>query len=145
MIPYHTHQPFKFFLLVVCWLVVIVFGLQCVYSPSAAYMRQWTELGLVQVMACRRFRHQAMLAYCQVDSWEQISVTFEADSIIFITIIHLELSSIKLAVMLSRGKWVTWMSRHRHMWSYYNCLSGLFNSAWESTQHTAFAFPQIVS
>ena len=79
MIPYHTHQPLKFFLCVVCWLVAIVFELQCVYSPSAAYMRQWTEWGLVQVMACRLFRHQAMLAYCQVDSWEQISVTFEAE------------------------------------------------------------------
>ena len=49
--------------------------------PSAAYMRQWTESSLVQVMACRLFGTkplpEPMLAYCQLDSWEQISVKFE--------------------------------------------------------------------
>ena len=49
--------------------------------PSAAYMRQWTGSALVQVMACRLFGAkllpEPMLAYCQLDSWEQISVKLE--------------------------------------------------------------------
>ena len=59
--------------------------LQCVnaYPPSAAYMRQWTGSTLVQVMACRLFGAQPlpepMLAYCQLDSWEQLSVKFKSE------------------------------------------------------------------
>ena len=49
--------------------------------PSAAYMRQWTRSELVQVMACRLFGAkplpEPMLAFCQLDSWEHISVKFE--------------------------------------------------------------------
>ena len=45
--------------------------------PSAAYMRQWTGPSLVQVMAWRRIGDK--LAYCQLDSWEQISVKFESE------------------------------------------------------------------
>ena len=61
---------------------------QCVNSspPSAAYMRQWIGSALVQIMACRLFGAkplpELMLVYCQLDSWEQISVKFESDSII---------------------------------------------------------------
>ena len=44
--------------------------------PSAAYMRQWTGAALVQVMACRltttKPLPESMLAYCKLDSWEQI-------------------------------------------------------------------------
>ena len=44
-------------------------------SPGAAHMRQWIELSLVQVMACRLFGAkplpEPMLAYCQLDTWEQ--------------------------------------------------------------------------
>ena len=51
--------------------------------PSAAYMRQWTGPSLVQVMACCLFGTkplpEPMLAYCQLDSWERISVTFESE------------------------------------------------------------------
>ena len=49
--------------------------------PSAAYMRQWSGSAFVQDMACRLFGTkplpESMLAYCQLDSWEQISVKFE--------------------------------------------------------------------
>ena len=51
--------------------------------PSAAYMRQWTVWALVQVMACRLFGAkplpEPMLAYCQLDPWEQFSVKFESE------------------------------------------------------------------
>ena len=51
--------------------------------PSAAYMRRWTGLSLVQVMACRLLGAKPLpepiLAYCQLDSWEHISVKFESE------------------------------------------------------------------
>ena len=50
--------------------------------PSAAYMRQWTESALVQVMACHLFGvkplHKPMLTYCQLNPQEQTSVKFES-------------------------------------------------------------------
>ena len=36
--------------------------------PSAAYMRQWTELALVQVMACRLFACSGARQVSQYDS-----------------------------------------------------------------------------
>ena len=51
--------------------------------PSAAYMRQWIGLALVQVMACHLLGTkplpEPMLSYCQLDSWEQISVKYESE------------------------------------------------------------------
>ena len=51
--------------------------------PRSAYMRQWTGSALLQIMACRLFGAkplpEPMLAYCQLDSWEQISVKFESE------------------------------------------------------------------
>ena len=51
-------------------------------------MRQWAGLALVQVMACRLFGAkplpEPMLAYCQYDSWEQMSVNSNQNYIIFI-------------------------------------------------------------
>ena len=51
--------------------------------PSAAYIRQWTGLSLVQIMACRLLGakplHEPLLVYCQLDSWEQISVKFKSE------------------------------------------------------------------
>ena len=45
-------------------------------------MRQWTGSSLNQVIACRLFGAnplpEPMLAYCQLDSWEQTSVKFES-------------------------------------------------------------------
>ena len=56
--------------------------------PSAAYSRQWTWSALVQVMACRLFGAkplpEPMLAYCQLDSWEQKSWKLKRDLYIFI-------------------------------------------------------------
>ena len=52
-------------------------------SPSAAYMRQLSGSALVRVMACRLFDAKPLLepvlVYCQLDSWEQISVKFELE------------------------------------------------------------------
>ena len=49
--------------------------------PSATYMRQWTRSTLVQAMACHLFGvkplPEPMLAYFQLDSWEQNSVKYE--------------------------------------------------------------------
>ena len=46
-------------------------------------MRQWTGSALVQVMAWRLFGakplHEPVLAYCQLHSWEQISMKFESE------------------------------------------------------------------
>ena len=51
--------------------------------PSATYMYQWTGSALLQVMACHLFGAKSlpapMMAYCQLDSWEQISVKFELE------------------------------------------------------------------
>ena len=64
---------------VVCVFIIVINS----YPPSAAYIRQWTGSALVQVMACRLFGAkplpEPMLAYCQLDSWEQISVKFESE------------------------------------------------------------------
>ena len=67
-----------------CWIYVkdlfnvYVLDLLSSSSPSAAYMHQWTVSALVQVMTCRLFGAkplpELMLIYCQLDSWEQISV-----------------------------------------------------------------------
>ena len=50
---------------------------------SAAFMRQWTGSSLVQVMACRLFGAKPLpepvWIYCQLDSWEQVSVKFESE------------------------------------------------------------------
>ena len=50
------------------------------HLPSAAYMGPWTGSALAQIMACRLFGTkplpEAMLANCQWDSWEQISMKF---------------------------------------------------------------------
>ena len=51
--------------------------------PSATYMCQWTGPSLAHVMACRLFGATPLpeprLTYCQLDSWEQISVKFESE------------------------------------------------------------------
>ena len=51
-------------------------------APSAACMRQWIGLALVQIMACRPFgaklSSKPMLGYCQLDPSEQTSVKFQS-------------------------------------------------------------------
>ena len=49
-------------------------------------MHQLTGIALIRVMACRLFGAkplpEPMLAYCQLDPWEQTSVKFESSSFI---------------------------------------------------------------
>ena len=71
-------------LLVQGWCYPTILYRHWLISPySAAYMRQWTGSALVQVMACRLYGTkplpEPMLAYCQLDSWEQISAKFESE------------------------------------------------------------------
>ena len=51
--------------------------------PSAAYMRQRIGSELVQIAVCGLFDARSlpgpMLPYCQLDSWEHISVKFESN------------------------------------------------------------------
>ena len=51
--------------------------------PSATYMRQWTVSVLVQTMVCRLIGAkplpEPMLAYCRLESWEQISMKLESE------------------------------------------------------------------
>ena len=58
------------------------YNLKLIY-PNAAYMRQWTGSALAEVMACRlvgtKSLPKPMLAYCQLDSWEQHSEKFERE------------------------------------------------------------------
>ena len=53
------------------------------FPPSATYMRQWMGSALLQIMARRLFGakplSEPMLSYCQLDSWEHISVKFELE------------------------------------------------------------------
>ena len=50
---------------------------------NAAYMHQWTVSALAQVIACHLVGTkpfpEPMLAYGQLDSWEQHSVKFERE------------------------------------------------------------------
>ena len=51
--------------------------------PNATYMGKRTRSSLVQVMVCCLFSAkplpEPMLRYCQLDSWEQVSVKFEQE------------------------------------------------------------------
>ena len=72
-------------------------------------MRQWTGSAFVKVMACRLFGAQPlpepMRVYCQLDSWDQISVKFESEFYHFYSM-HFKLSSAKMVPILSRERWV---------------------------------------
>ena len=51
--------------------------------PSATYMHQWTGSTFIQIMACRLFGadtlSKQMLGFCQLDSWERNSESFESE------------------------------------------------------------------
>ena len=70
-------------------------------------MRQWTGSSLVQVMACCLFGAKPlpvlMLAYCQLDSWEHISVKFESEYYNF----HSRKCNwkMKMQLKMSSGRW----------------------------------------
>ena len=78
--------------------------------PSAAYKRQWTGSALFQLMACRLFGAkplpEQMLAYCQLDSWEQISVKFEFEFYHFHPRKCMQNVVCKMSAILSRGSWL---------------------------------------
>ena len=63
----------------------LVLELELVNSspPSATYMHQWTRSALFQIMACCLFGakplSKPMPPYCQLISWEQISVKFKSE------------------------------------------------------------------
>ena len=64
----------------VAWSEILVFNSS---FPSAAYMCRWIGSTLVQIMDCWLFSAkplaEPMLVYCQLDSWEQISVKVELE------------------------------------------------------------------
>ena len=53
------------------------------FPPSAEYMHQKIGSALVQIMACHLFgakpSPEPMLLYCQLDTWEHMSVKFESE------------------------------------------------------------------
>ena len=69
-------------------------------------MLQWIVSALVQIMACRLFEAkplpEPMLTYCQLDSWEQISVKFELEFYHF----HSRKCIWKCGPTKSRERWV---------------------------------------
>ena len=80
--------------------------------PSATYMHQRIGPSFIQVMACRLFGAkplpEPMLAYWQLDSWEQISVKFESEFYHF------------------HSRKCTWKCRLPKWWSF--CWGGWVNS-----------------
>ena len=94
-------------------------------SPSSpAYMRQWIGSALLQIMACRLFGvkplSKPMLGYCQLDSWEQVSIKFWAGILLFsFTKMHLKMSSAKMATILSWGRWVKPGIQQSHACNYF--------------------------
>ena len=53
------------------------------FLPGDAWMRQWTGSSLVHIMPCHLFcakpLPEPILAYCQLKSWEQISMKLELE------------------------------------------------------------------
>ena len=96
---------------VICEMASTLSQTQCVNScpPKAAYMRQCIGSALVQVMAWRWTGNKPLpepkLPYCQLNSWEQISVKFKSKSFSFKKML-LKLLSAKMVTILSRVRWV---------------------------------------
>ena len=79
-------------------------------SPlRVAYMRQWTGLALVQIVACRLFGSKPlskpMLGCCKLDPKEQTSVKIESKLWYFHSKMRFKMSSVKVAAV-SKGRWV---------------------------------------
>ena len=77
------------------------------FTPSAAYMRQWTGSALAQIMACRLFGAKPLskpvLGYCQLQKLQWVSIQ---DSKLFLHENASENIVCKIAAILSRGRWV---------------------------------------
>ena len=72
--------------------------------PSAAYMSQWTRSSLVQVLACRHYPNRCWF----IVNWNpgnKFQWYLNRNSLIFIREMHLEMSSAKMAAILSEGGW----------------------------------------
>ena len=83
------------------------------HLPLVPNMCQWIETALVQIMACRLFGtkqlSKPMLGYCQLNSWEQVSVKFESELYHFHSrkcIWKCRLP--KCRPFCSGGRWVKW-------------------------------------
>ena len=89
------------------WIYVFIVSIdRKIFAHLAAYMHQWNKSALVQVMSWRLLSAQPlpepMLAYCQLDPWEQISVKFETKFYNFhLEKMRLKLSFAKMAAILS--------------------------------------------
>ena len=74
--------------------------------PSAVCRRQWTGSALVQVVGSRLFGAKPlpkpMLACCQLDSWEKMSMKFWSESFSFKKI-DFKMSSVGMLAILTRG------------------------------------------
>ena len=78
--------------------------------PSAAYMRQWTESALVQIMACRLLGAKPLFK----PSWFLVNWTlrnklqwiFNRNTKLFIQENASENIACEMAAILSRGRWV---------------------------------------
>ena len=79
-------------------------------SLSAAYIRRWTGLALVQVMACRLSGAKSLpdtkLTFYQLGPWEQLSVKLESKYKTFIHENACENVVCEMSVILFRGRWV---------------------------------------
>ena len=81
------------------------------HLPLVPHMCQWTGPSWVQVMTCHLFGTkplpEPMLAYCQLDSWEQISVKFESEFYHFLSRKCIWICRLpKIEAILSRGRLV---------------------------------------
>ena len=66
-----------------CVMLYFVINILPTSTPSAKYMHQLSGSSLVQVMACclssTKPLPEPLLPYCELDSWEQISVKFASE------------------------------------------------------------------
>ena len=79
--------------------------------PSAAYMRQWIESALVQIIACRLFGakplSKPMLGYCQFTPLgTNFSENFNQNTKLFIHENASENVVCEMSAILFRGRWV---------------------------------------
>ena len=78
--------------------------------PNGAYMWQWIQQVLVQVMACHLLGAkplpEPMLTYCQLDPLEQTSVNFKSKYEVFHSWKCIWKCRLRNGAILSRERWV---------------------------------------
>ena len=127
----------------------IILGMQInPSSSSTAYMCQWSGSALFQVMACRLFDAKplpkSVLVYCQLDSFEQLSVKFELEFYYF--------HSRKCTRNCRLLKWRQFCPGRDELnhilpstGNYFHYLSLLSRENWQKLQLFFFIFPKINS